>query len=132
MTRSPGMFSGIGSTLATGMAFGAGSEVAHQAVRSVMGGSSHSQQAPQQQVQQQTQQQQNPNVPNGGSPELSDATLRKVVSYVQTLSVPARRNHDDPTVLRGTAWVPFNQPGGNVGDLIDVTAPVTDVRIENL
>jgi CxxC motif-containing protein (DUF1111 family) len=47
------------------------------------------------------QQQQYPNVPNGGSPELSDETLRKVVSYVQTLAVPARRNHDDPTVLRG-------------------------------
>lgn len=56
----PGMMSGIGSTIMQGMAFGAGSEVAHQAVRSVMGGSSHSQQAPQQQVQQQTQQQQNP------------------------------------------------------------------------
>ena len=42
------------------------------------------------------------------------------------------RVEPDPTVLRGTAWVPFNQPGGNVGDLIDVTAPVTDVRIENL
>lgn len=36
-TRSPGMFSGFGSTLATGMAFGAGSEVAHQAVRGMMG-----------------------------------------------------------------------------------------------
>jgi hypothetical protein len=35
-----GMFSGIGSTIMTGMAFGAGSEVAHQAVRSFMGGSS--------------------------------------------------------------------------------------------
>ncbi|MCU1503440.1 MAG: nuoG [Ilumatobacteraceae bacterium] len=38
----------------------------------------------------------------------------------------------DPTVLRGTAWVPFNQPGANVGDLIDCTAPVIDVRIETL
>ena len=37
-TRSSGgMFSGIGSTLATGMAFGAGSEMAHQAVRNIMG-----------------------------------------------------------------------------------------------
>ena len=32
-----GMFSGIGSTIATGMAFGAGSEIAHQAVRNIMG-----------------------------------------------------------------------------------------------
>jgi len=38
----------------------------------------------------------------------------------------------DTTVLRGTVWVAFNQPGGNVGDLIDCTAAVTDVRIENL
>ena len=30
--------SGLGSTLMTGMAFGAGSEIAHQAVRSVIGG----------------------------------------------------------------------------------------------
>lgn len=38
--QKPGMFSGFGSTLVQGMAFGAGSEVAHQAIRSVMGGSS--------------------------------------------------------------------------------------------
>jgi hypothetical protein len=49
------MFSGIGSTIMTGMAFGAGSEVAHQAVRSIMGGSSSSQPAQQQAPQQQTQ-----------------------------------------------------------------------------
>ncbi len=33
-----GMFSGLMGTMATGMAFGAGSEVAHQAVRGLMGG----------------------------------------------------------------------------------------------
>ena len=38
----------------------------------------------------------------------------------------------DATVLRGTAWVPFNNPGPNVGDLIDSFAAVNDVRIENL
>jgi len=57
---SGGMFSGLGGVLAQGMAFGAGSEIAHQAVRSFMGGNSHSQ--PQQVVQQdvpQQQQQQN-------------------------------------------------------------------------
>jgi hypothetical protein len=37
------MMSGLGGTIAQGMAFGAGSEVAHQAVRSMMGGSSSSQ-----------------------------------------------------------------------------------------
>ena len=45
---------GLGSTLMTGMAFGAGSEVAHQAVRSVIGGgSSQGQQVTEQQPQQQ-------------------------------------------------------------------------------
>jgi len=38
----------------------------------------------------------------------------------------------DATVLRGTAWVPFNQSGPNVGELIDCFAPVNDVRIETI
>ena len=38
----------------------------------------------------------------------------------------------DESVLRGTVWVPFNQPGAQVGELIDCTAAVTDVRVENL
>ncbi len=38
----------------------------------------------------------------------------------------------DETVVRGTVWVPFNQAGANVGELIDCTAVVTDLRIENL
>jgi NADH-quinone oxidoreductase subunit G len=38
----------------------------------------------------------------------------------------------DAAVLRGTAWVPFNQTGANIGDLIDSNAPVVDVRIETL
>ena len=37
-----GMMSGLGSTLMTGMAFGAGSEIAHQAVRGIMGSGSGS------------------------------------------------------------------------------------------
>lgn len=47
------------------------------------------------------QQQLYPGIPNGGSPELPDETLRKVVSYMRSLSVPARRKHDDAVVLRG-------------------------------
>jgi predicted lipid-binding transport protein (Tim44 family) len=39
--QSGGMFSGFMGTMVSGMAFGAGSEVAHQAVRSMMG-TSHS------------------------------------------------------------------------------------------
>merc|ERR1711907_146395 len=34
-----GMMSGLAGTVMTGMAFGAGSEIAHQGVRSLMGGS---------------------------------------------------------------------------------------------
>lgn len=56
---SGGMLSGIGSTIMTGMAFGAGSEIAHQAVRGLMGGSSshgnQQQEVAQQQPQQQSQ-----------------------------------------------------------------------------
>jgi NADH-quinone oxidoreductase subunit G len=42
------------------------------------------------------------------------------------------RIEPDPAVVRGTVWVPFNQPGGTVGELVDIDAVVTDVRIENL
>ncbi len=38
----------------------------------------------------------------------------------------------DASVLRGTAWMPWNNPGPNVGELIDCFAAVNDVRIENL
>ena len=38
----------------------------------------------------------------------------------------------DESVLRGTAFVPFNNPGPNVGELIDCFAATNDVRIENL
>jgi len=38
----------------------------------------------------------------------------------------------DDSVVRGTAWVPWNQPGGNVGELIDATALVNDVRVESI
>ncbi|MFN0035883.1 MAG: di-heme oxidoredictase family protein [Saprospiraceae bacterium] len=48
-----------------------------------------------------SQQQQYPNIPNGGTPEITDDIFRKVVSYTRSLAVPARRDHDDETVLRG-------------------------------
>ena len=54
------------------------------------------------------------------------------VKVISPRATAVMRIEADPTVLRGTVWVAFNQPGGNVGDLIDCTAPVTDVRIENL
>ena len=36
-----GIFGGLMGTMVQGLAFGAGSEVAHQAIRGVMGGNSH-------------------------------------------------------------------------------------------
>jgi len=41
------------------------------------------------------------NLPNGGTPEMSDNILNQMVLYCQTLAVPARRNWTDPQVLRG-------------------------------
>ena len=54
------------------------------------------------------------------------------VKVISARATAVMRVEADSTVLRGTVWVPFNQPGGNVGDLIDCTAAVTDIRIENL
>lgn len=41
--------------------------------------------------------------PDGGSPELDDAKLARIVLYDQTLAVPAQRDADDPTVVAGAA-----------------------------
>jgi NADH-quinone oxidoreductase subunit G len=38
----------------------------------------------------------------------------------------------DPAIPRGAAWVPFNQPGSALSDLLDSDAPVVDVRVERL
>jgi len=41
--------------------------------------------------------------PHGGTPELSDHKLQRVVEYQRTLAVPARREADAPPVRRGEA-----------------------------
>ena len=38
----------------------------------------------------------------------------------------------DSSVLRGSAVLPFNQPGPGAADLIDARQPVTDVRVETV
>ena len=48
--QSGGMMSGLAGTVMTGMAFGAGSEIAHQGVRAMMGGGSGHGQAPAEQA----------------------------------------------------------------------------------
>ncbi|WP_419212049.1 di-heme oxidoredictase family protein [Maribacter sp. X9] len=40
-------------------------------------------------------------IPNGGSPEITNANFDKVVLYSQSLAVPARRNYSDENVLNG-------------------------------
>ncbi|MGZ4703137.1 MAG: molybdopterin dinucleotide binding domain-containing protein, partial [Ilumatobacteraceae bacterium] len=37
----------------------------------------------------------------------------------------------DESVVRGSAWVPCNQPGPNIGELIVSSEPVTGVRVES-
>ena len=51
-----GMMSGLGGAMATGMAMGAGSEIAHQAIRGMMGSGSSNHGEPAQQQQQEQQQ----------------------------------------------------------------------------
>jgi CxxC motif-containing protein (DUF1111 family) len=41
------------------------------------------------------------NVPNGGTPELTDEQLRKITTYIQSLAVPIRRNVNTPSVIQG-------------------------------
>ena len=48
-----------------------------------------------------SQQAQYANVPNGGTPELTDEQLRKIVTYMQSLAVPVRRSVDAPSVVQG-------------------------------
>ncbi len=40
-------------------------------------------------------------IPNGGSPEISNANFDKIVLYSSSLAVPARRNHSNQNVLNG-------------------------------
>ena len=59
----------------------------------------------------------------------TDGVEVKVFSSRATVVLPVVA---DASVLRGTAWMPWNNPGPNVGELIDCFAAVNDVRIENL
>lgn len=48
-------------------------------------------------------------LPSGGSPELEESALEHVVFYVRTLAMPARRDWDNPDVLKGKEL--FNKAG---------------------
>jgi NADH-quinone oxidoreductase subunit G len=53
----------------------------------------------------------------------------RVTSSRSALNLPAAA---DETVPKGVALVAFDQPGPGAADLIDATAPVTDVRLETV
>jgi NADH-quinone oxidoreductase subunit G len=53
----------------------------------------------------------------------------QVISTKATAVLPVTASED---VLRGTAWLPFNQPGNDAREIFDVHADIVDVRIEKL
>jgi NADH-quinone oxidoreductase subunit G len=53
----------------------------------------------------------------------------QVISTKATAVLPVTTSED---VLRGTAWLPFNQPGNDAREIFDAHADIVDVRIEKL
>jgi NADH-quinone oxidoreductase subunit G len=53
----------------------------------------------------------------------------QVISTKSIVVLPVTTSED---VLRGTAWLPFNQPGNDGREIFDVHADIVDVRIEKL
>lgn len=84
------MGSGLMGTLATGMAFGAGSEIAHQAVRSVIGGGSSGHSEPQQQQQAAAPQQMQP-----AQQQMQQPVQNPCVGFNQRLIQCLQQNRDD-------------------------------------
>ncbi|MET0803169.1 MAG: molybdopterin dinucleotide binding domain-containing protein, partial [Acidimicrobiales bacterium] len=60
---------------------------------------------------------------------VSTGTAVKVKNGERAIALEAQI---DAGVPRGSAWVAFNQPGVAVAELIDVTAPVTDIQVDTL
>jgi NADH-quinone oxidoreductase subunit G len=78
-------------------------------------------------------------LPRGGAVHLHPLDVERAgvtagtdVKVISSRSTVVYELVADESVVRGTAWVPFNQPGANVGELIDSSADVTDVRIERV
>jgi len=53
----------------------------------------------------------------------------QVISTKATAVLPVTTSED---VLRGTAWLPFNQSGNDAREIFDARADIVDVRIEKL
>jgi anaerobic selenocysteine-containing dehydrogenase len=60
---------------------------------------------------------------------VDDGTVVRVVAPRATLELPVRT---DPRVPEGVALLAVNRDGPGAHDLIDLDAPVTDVRLETL
>jgi anaerobic selenocysteine-containing dehydrogenase len=60
---------------------------------------------------------------------VEDGAEVRVTSARGSVTLPVRA---DPTILAGTAAMPFNLDGEGVGELVDASAPVTDLRVESL
>ena len=59
----------------------------------------------------------------------ASGTQVKLVGERSTVVLPAI---SDPGVVRGAVWVGFHLPGAAIGELIDSSHEVTDVRVESL
>jgi NADH-quinone oxidoreductase subunit G len=64
-----------------------------------------------------------------GALGLADGDDVKIIGSKATVVLPIRANDAVP---RGVVWAPFNQPCGSIEQVVDASAPVTDVRIERV
>jgi CxxC motif-containing protein (DUF1111 family) len=72
-------------------------------------------------------------IPNGGEPEISDKNIDNVVFYLQTLAVPARRNHTDDNVLRGKAlFTKLNCSGCHRPSFTTATNSIKQLNSQNI
>lgn len=85
--QSGGLFSGLGRTMAEGVAWGTGTAVAREAVGSIFGGRSHHSEA------QPATQQAPPAGAMQGPPKVSNHGKRKRNSHAMSVAIPELRHH---------------------------------------
>ena len=70
--------------------------------------------------------------PNGGDPEVDESKLTSITFYAHTLAVPARRNVDDPTVLKGRETVRVRLHGVDTPETAQPFGSVAKKRTSDL
>jgi anaerobic selenocysteine-containing dehydrogenase len=60
---------------------------------------------------------------------VADGDVVRVTSLGGSIDLPVR---DDPDTEQGSAFIAVNRAGPGAADLIDVTAPVTELRVETI